>query len=514
MPVHPRLLHRGGLETKVKALTPSPKVFQAMGGRAAVARLIDELYDRIMADPQLRPMFSGDSQGERVRQKAFFEEWFGGDDLYTQQYANRGLCQIHHEIYITKEFAGRWLGHFREAMKSAGFLPELQKEVAKTLQPLAMAIVNQDVPPGKRRLHCVQNLEVNALGKSAARGNGKVIVQALKAVSGIHRERDKDFKTLLYHAAGAGKADAVESLLKGGADPNEASNSGWGRPMHTPLTHALLNKRENAAELLRKHGAREDIFMYAALGDLDGLQRELAEDPALANASDPAHDTYRLTPLHHAVAEGQREASRYLLEHGAKIRRPGTLLVRWAAGHRDAELLRLLFDRGADATRVGSGEWVLYPEVSALLAAHGADVDYAVRPFQTWIWQACTGNNGKKDRPELTAAILALKPDVNSTKHWGKGALHFAAKAGFVRTVELLLEHKADPNLRDENRETPLFHAFKAGKSIDPKPVVAALLRAGANPLLRDKKGRTVAEAFPKARAILQGAAIRSARKR
>jgi ankyrin repeat protein/truncated hemoglobin YjbI len=485
-----------------------------MGGRAAVARLIDELYDRIFADPQLRPMFSGDGQGERVRQKAFFEEWFGGEDLYSQQYANRGLRQIHHEIYITKQFAGLWLGHFREAMKAAGFSTPLQQEITKTLQPLAMAIVNQDVPPGKRRLHCVQNLEVNALRKSAARGNGKVIVQALKAASGIHRERDKDFKTLLHHAAGAGKADAVESLLKGGADPNQTSCSGWRRPMHTPLTHALLNKRENAAELLRKHGAREDIFMYAALGDLDGIRRELAQDAALANASDPAHDTYRLTPLHHAVAEGQHEAARFLLEHGAKVRRPGTLLVLWAAEHRDAELLRLLFDRGADASRVGPGEWVLHPEIAKLLSAHGADVDYAPNPFQSWVWKACSGNQGRKDRPELTAAILACKPDVNSTRYWGKGPLHFAAKSGFVRTVELLLDHKADPNLRDENRETPLFHAFKAGKSIDPKPVIAALLRAGADPLLKDKKGRTVAEAFPKARAILLSATRKPARKR
>ncbi|MBI3832638.1 MAG: ankyrin repeat domain-containing protein [Planctomycetes bacterium] len=514
MPVHPRLAHRGGLETQVPALTPAPEVFIALGGRAAVARLIDELYDRLLADPELRPMFSRDAAGERVRQKAFFEEWFGGEDLYSRHYANRGLRQIHHEIYITKSFAGRWLGHFREAMKAAGFSPKLQQEISKALQPLALALVNKDVPPGKRRLHCVQNLEVNALGKFAARGSGKVIAQALKAASGIHREWDKDAKTLLYHAAGAGKADAVESLLKGGADPNQASSTGWRGPMHTPLTHALLHKREEAAGLLRKHGAREDIFMFAALGDLEGLRRELAADPALAHAADLAHDIYRLTPLHHAVAAGRREAARFLLEHGAKIGRHSTLLAKWSAELRDAELLRVLLEHGADATRVGSGEWVLYPEVAALLVAHGADVDYASSPFQTWIWQACTGNNGKKDRPELTAAILALKPDVNSTKHWGKGALHFAAKAGFLKSVELLLEHTADPNLRDENGETPLFHAFKAGKSIDPKPVVAALLRAGAAPLLKDKKGRTVAEAFPQARGILTGAAKRPARKR
>ena len=88
--------------------------------------------------------------------------------------------------------------------------------------------------------------------------------------------------------------------------------------------------------------------------------------------------------------------------------------------------------------------------------------------------------------------------------YWRRNALHFAAKAGFVGTVEVLLAEGGDPNVPDgKERETALFHAFKAGKSVDPRPVVAALLRAGADVDAANRLGRTVRQAHPKSRAIL-----------
>lgn len=502
MPVHPRLAHRGGLETQLAALHPPAETFKALGGRKAVAKLVDALYDRLLADPHLRGMFSATTTGERVRQKAFFEEWLGGEPCYARHYAARGLRQIHHEIHITKQDAARWLGHFRDAMRATGCAPKAQEKILRILRPLALALANQKRPAaGAQR--CIHDRTQDALGKAAARGQPKVMAQALKADPDRGARWDRAQQTLLFRAAAAGNLGTLEKLLRLGAPPNVASSTGWARPMRTPLTQALANGHHEAAAMLRAHGAKDDIFSHAALGDLEGLRRELAHDPALANAGDPAHDAYRLTPLHHAVAAGQREAARFLLENGAQTGRYSTLLARWAAEQCDGELLKFLLDHGADATRVGPGEWVLHPEIAALLDAHGADPGYASGPFGSWIWQVCSGNQGRKDHPELTAAILARGVDVNSIELWGKGALHFAAKAGFVRTVELLLQHKADPNLRDTQGETPLFYAFRAGKSSNHRPVVAALLRAGADPELRDKKGRTVAEVFPKAAALV-----------
>jgi truncated hemoglobin YjbI len=49
----------------------SSDVFTRIGGRATVDALIDGLYDRIEADPSLRPLFSRHLSGERAGQKRF-----------------------------------------------------------------------------------------------------------------------------------------------------------------------------------------------------------------------------------------------------------------------------------------------------------------------------------------------------------------------------------------------------------------------------------------------------------
>lgn len=52
-------------------LFPPAGTFEALGGRAAVARFVDGLYDRIERDTVLRPAFNRDLTRERERQKLF-----------------------------------------------------------------------------------------------------------------------------------------------------------------------------------------------------------------------------------------------------------------------------------------------------------------------------------------------------------------------------------------------------------------------------------------------------------
>jgi hypothetical protein len=65
---------------------------------------------------------------------------------------------------------------------------------------------------------------------------------------------------------------------------------------------------------------------------------------------------------------------------------------------------------------------------------------------------SCTGNQGRKDDPQYVAAFLRHGARVEDKRLTGQGAdggqataLHYASKAGFVRTIELLLDHGADP---------------------------------------------------------------------
>jgi ankyrin repeat protein len=66
----------------------------------------------------------------------------------------------------------------------------------------------------------------------------------------------------------------------------------------------------------------------------------------------------------------------------------------------------------------------------------------------------------------------------------GETALHYAVKAGNIKTVETLLNTDADPNSKNKEMKTPLFYAEDA-------ETAHLLLLNGADPFIKDKKGKT-----------------------
>jgi ankyrin repeat protein len=91
---------------------------------------------------------------------------------------------------------------------------------------------------------------------------------------------------------------------------------------------------------------------------------------------------------------------------------------------------------------------------------------------------ACTGNQGRKDDPEYVAALLRYGARVDDRRMVGQDndgghatALHYAARSGFIKTIELLLAHGADPRATDDNGLTPLDWVERASKSVDREAV-------------------------------------------
>jgi len=60
-----------------------------------------------------------------------------------------------------------------------------------------------------------------------------------------------------------------------------------------------------------------------------------------------------------------------------------------------------------------------------------------------------------------------------------QGPLAQTSEAGFLKTVELLLAHGADPDARDDNGRTPLDWLGRAAKSVD-RSAIARLLKGAA----------------------------------
>jgi hypothetical protein len=145
-------------------------------------------------------------------------------------------------------------------------------------------------------------------------------------------------------------------------------------------------------------------------------------------------------------------------------------------------MVERLLEAGADARAVGAGRWVLHPRLAPRLAQAGARVDRS----GAWIGLACTGNQGRKDDPEYVTALLRYGARVDDRRLVGQGhdggqatALHYAAKAGFLATIDVLLTAGADPRARDDNGLTPLDWLARAAKSVDRAAVKARLQGAG-----------------------------------
>src|SRR5438874_4150127 len=114
-----------------------------------------------------------------------------------------------------------------------------------------------------------------------------------------------------------------------------------------------------------------------------------------------------------------------------------------------------------------------------MLSRAGASVDRS----GSWIGLSCTGNQGRKDAPDYVAALLRHGARVTDRRLTGQGAdggrataLHYAAKAGFVKTAALLLDEGADPAAQDDNGLTPLDWLERAARSVD-RDAVRRLLR-------------------------------------
>ena len=489
MPESASLAHRHLLGQRVDyAPFARTDLLVHVGGQATVDRLVDLLYDGFEADPALRSLFGRDLAAARASQKLFFAQWLGGSHRYAEQ-SYSGLAHQHESVPITRALADRWLHSFRQALIQSVVDEADRRVILDQASAVARALVNEEDaqarqpavveaagtgrrgPPRRRAIASCGKAAgaVSAAVRLAQRGDAIGLGAALDKAPGLLA---KTFAArLMLAAALAGRAATVQLLLRRGAGvdaphclPVAVSGRAFERAIFvTPLCAARLRHRPPVEQILLQAGAHDDVFTAAFLGDLPLLRAILGAEAAVADACDPACDVLDVTPIDHAVAGGQTSALGLLLDHVRPPLRSGVRALRGAAAKGDVPTVEMLLAHGADATKIGVGRWVLHPVLAPLLAARGASVGSA----GAWIGACCTGNQGRRDDPDYVRALLrfgAQATDVR-TEHHGRTsgvqaleatALHFAAKAGFAQTVEVLLQHGADPTARDSRGRTPL----------------------------------------------------------
>jgi hemoglobin len=113
-------------------------LYARVGGQPAVAAAVDGLYDRILADPELRPYFEGVGI-ERLKghQRAFITVALGGPD----RYVGRPLDGAHLELGITHDAFAHVVAHLIATLRSLGVDQEAIDAIVGALGPLQPQIV-------------------------------------------------------------------------------------------------------------------------------------------------------------------------------------------------------------------------------------------------------------------------------------------------------------------------------------------------------------------------------------
>jgi len=180
-----------------------------------------------------------------------------------------------------------------------------------------------------------------------------------------------------------------------------------------------------------------------------------------------------------------------------------------AVGGDLAEVKRLVVDCGANPniqdkdgyTPLHYAAWKGHLKVVELLLEHGANPNIQDKDGYTPLHYAAW-----KGHLKVVELLLEHGANPNIQKHDGETPLHLAVWEGHLKVVELLLEHGANPNIQENkygytplhdavNRclknkfgRTPLHFTVSRYHVVD---VVRVLLDHGADPTIRDNKGRT-----------------------
>jgi ankyrin repeat protein len=238
---------------------------------------------------------------------------------------------------------------------------------------------------------------------------------------------------------------------------------------------------------LTDHGAIDDVFTAAWLGDLPALRGHLDRNPKLVNAIDPADDFQEVSVLCHAVCGGNIDAVKLLLERGAEVERHSGKLLTPAVVMNRADLVKLLIEHGADVRRVGLLGRLDDAErpVADLLVAHGKKVP-------AWMLARACRPDTSTNEVHRVSVLLGYGAGVNDRGQYGSTALHYAVRGGKLPLIRLLLERGADVNALDDDGLTPLLHLSKTRSKADPIPVMELLAKKGVDLDARDESQCTL----------------------
>jgi hemoglobin len=121
----------------MNASSPTPSLFDRIGGSKTIDALVPAFYARVLADPDLAPFFKKTSiEALHHMQREFFSMALGGPVEYT----GRSLAHVHHGRGITASHFNLFAGHLLETLSAIGVSRQEADEVIAHIDTFANEI--------------------------------------------------------------------------------------------------------------------------------------------------------------------------------------------------------------------------------------------------------------------------------------------------------------------------------------------------------------------------------------
>ena len=114
-------------------------IYSRIGGYEAIEGVVEDFYDRVLADDELSGFFTGTNMGRlRGKQTEFFAAALGGPESYTgapmkQVHQGRGIAMHHFDLVVQ---------HLANALTTAGVPANTTGQILAAIAPLAPEIAS------------------------------------------------------------------------------------------------------------------------------------------------------------------------------------------------------------------------------------------------------------------------------------------------------------------------------------------------------------------------------------
>jgi ankyrin repeat protein len=255
---------------------------------------------------------------------------------------------------------------------------------------------------------------------------------------------------LLWLAIRKNNRDLAEWLLERGANPNARPPRASTLPQMSLHRYAVLEGRQDIADLLLRHGATRDDAMSSDDEMFAAACMQLDRETAAAIARRRSEYLQSPNVLCHAARLDRSDVVALLLDLGVRVNSQdsnGRTALHAAAGSDARAAAILLLERGADAN-IREAQYHATPLGMASHYDHRAMIDL-LTPYSRDVWSLTS--QGKIDR---LREVLAAEPQraTEIGPHGSTLLWHLPNdEERALQVVELLLAYGADPSVKGED---------------------------------------------------------------